>query len=95
MHSTSHRIASLSLAAVLGLAAFGANAFQGEQNPLPPQPFASTLSRGAVQAQARTPVRISNGGTGVTATTGMADRAAVRAAARSITANGAATYGEM
>lgn len=48
----------------------------------------------AVQAQARTPVQISNGGTGVRAPISVADRATVRAGARAIAANGAATYGE-
>ncbi|MDM0073932.1 DUF4148 domain-containing protein [Variovorax sp. J2P1-59] len=76
------------------LAAFGAQAFQGEQNPLPPQPFQSTLSRADVRAQARTPVQISNGGTGVQPRTQMADRATVRAGARAIAAEGAATYGD-
>ena len=95
MQSHLHRAVSRSLAAFLGLAAFGAHAFQGEQNPLPPQPFHSAMSRAAVQAQARQPVQISNGGTGVMAAVGMADRATVRAGARSIAPHGAATYGEM
>lgn len=84
----------IALAALGSLAAFAAQAFQGEQNPLPPPPFQSTLSRAAVQAQARTPVQISNGGTGVRAPISLADRATVRAGARAVAANGAATYGE-
>ena len=73
-----------------------AQAFQGEQNPLPPAPFQSTLSRAEVQAQARQPLKISNGGTGVARqTNGDTDRAAVRASAVSITRQGAATYGEV
>ena len=74
----------------------GAQAFQGEQNPLPPAPFQSTLSRAQVQADARQPLQIGNGGTGVTqARNGNTDRDAVRASARSITRQGAATYGEV
>ncbi|RZL89079.1 MAG: DUF4148 domain-containing protein [Variovorax sp.] len=84
----------IAVAALGTLAALGAQAFQGEQNPLPPPPFQSTQSRAAIKAEARTPVPISNGGTGVQAPTGMADRATVRAGARAIAANGAATYGE-
>jgi hypothetical protein len=74
----------------------GAQAFQGEQNPLPPAPFQSTQSRGEVQAQARQPLQIGNGGTGVAQrTAGNVDRAAVRASAVGITRQGAATYGEV
>ena len=84
------------IAALSGFAAFGAQAFQGEQNPLPPQPFQSTQDRSTVQAEARTPMKISNGGTGVMASRDTTtDRAAVRASARSITRAGAATYGEV
>ena len=85
----------IAIAALCGLSALVAQAFQGEQNPLPPPPFHSTLSRAAVQAQAQRPVQISNGGTGVAAPAGMADRAMVRAGARSITSSGAAAYGEI
>jgi hypothetical protein len=85
----------IAIAALTGFAAFGAQAFQGEQNPLPPQQFQSTMSREAVQAEARRPVQVSNGGTGVMVTTGNVDRAAVQAGARSIVREGAATYGEM
>ena len=81
--------------ATLGLSA-GAHAFQGEQNPLPPAPFQSTQSRAEVQAQARQPVQIGNGGTGVARpTAGTLDRAAVRAGALGVTRQGAATYGEV
>ena len=56
---------SIAFAAFATLAfASGAQAFQGEENPLPPQPFQSTLSRGQVQADARQPFKITNGGTG-------------------------------
>jgi|EndMetStandDraft_2_1072991.scaffolds.fasta_scaffold16014_6 hypothetical protein len=95
MQCPCRRLLSLALAGFASVAAFGAQAFQGEQNPLPPQPFQSTLSRAAVQAQAQRPVQISNGGTGVAAPAGMADRAIVRAGARSITSSGAAAYGEI
>lgn len=81
-------------AAVLGLSAFAAHAFQGEQNPLPPAPFQSMQSRAEVRTQAMNPVQISNGGTGVSAPVGMADRAQVRAGARAITSVGAAAYGD-
>jgi hypothetical protein len=73
----------------------GAQAFQGEQNPLPPAPFKSTLSRAQVQAQAHNPVQISNGSTGVHhLTSPRADRAAVRAGALGIAAEGSSAYGE-
>lgn len=85
------------LIAVAGLsafAAFGAHAFQGEENPLPPQPFQSTQSRAAVQAQAQRPVQISNGGTGVLTTRSAVDRATVRANAVAAARAGSAFYGE-
>ena len=85
----------IAIAALSGFTAFGAQAFQGEQNPLPPQPFQSMQSRASVQAEARRPITVSNGGTGVLVTNGTADRSAVRASALSITRRGAATYGEM
>ena len=40
------------------------------------------------------PVKITNGGTGATARTSVADRSTVRAGAVAITAAGAATYGD-
>lgn len=81
--------------ATLALAS-GAQAFQGEQNPLPPTPFQSTLSRVQVQSEARQPLQINNGGTGVQqARSSNVDRNAVRASALSITRQGAATYGEV
>lgn len=88
---------ALTALAVATLAFAGsAQAFQGEQNPLPPAPFQSTLSRADVQAQAAQPLRIGNGGTGVArATAGNVDRGTVRASALSITRQGAATYGEV
>ncbi|MBU2289065.1 MAG: DUF4148 domain-containing protein, partial [Gammaproteobacteria bacterium] len=85
----------IAIAALSSFAAFGAHAFQGEQNPLPPQQFQSTMTRAQVQAQARNPVQISNGSTGVLAINSEASRANVRAEARAITSEGAATYGEM
>ena len=84
----------IAVAAIAGFSAIGAQAFQGEQNPLPPQPFVSTMSRADVQAQAYGAVPMTNGGTGSIARTAMADRSAVRAGARSITAAGAQTYGD-
>ncbi|AMM25342.1 hypothetical protein [Variovorax sp. PAMC 28711] len=85
----------IAIAAFSGFATMGAHAFQGEQNPLPPQPFQSTQSRATVQADARNAVPITNGGTGVKAVTNANDRATVRASAVAITAMGAATYGEV
>ena len=86
----------IAIAALSGFAAFGAHAFQGEQNPLPPQPFQSTLDRSTVQADARMPMKISNGGTGVMASRNSGtDRAAVKASAVAVTGAGAATYGEV
>jgi hypothetical protein len=88
---------SITLATFAALAfSTGANAFQGEQNPLPAAPFQSTLSRAQVQADARQPLQISNGGTGVARqTSGAVDRATVRTGALGITRAGAATYGEV
>lgn len=84
----------IAIAALGSLAVFAAQAFQGEQNPLPPPPFQPTMTRAAVQVQARTPIQISNGGTGVRAPISVTDRATVRAGARAVAASGAATYGE-
>lgn len=84
----------IAISALCGLSAIGAQAFQGEQNPLPPPPFQSMQSRAEVRSQALQPVQISNGGTGVAARVGMADRAQVRAGARAITPEGAAAYGD-
>ena len=88
---------SIALAAFATLAFAGAaHAFQGEQNPLPPAPFQSTLSRAQVQADARQPFRVTNGGTGaLQARNGSTDRNAVRQSALSITRPGAATYGDV
>ncbi len=86
----------IAIAAMSAFAAVGAHAFQGEQNPLPAQPFQSTQSRAEVQGAARMPVQIGNGGTGVaTAGNSMTDRGSVRAGAQAITRAGAATYGEV
>jgi hypothetical protein len=88
---------SIAFAAFATLAlAGGAQAFQGEQNPLPPPPFQSTLSRAQVQADARQPFRVSNGGTGpLQPRNGSTGRAEVHQSALSITRQGAATYGEV
>jgi len=84
------------ITAISAFAAISAHAFQGQQNPLPPQPFQSTLSRSEVAAGARQPLVIKNGGTGVLQTNGPSvDRASVRAGAVAITRDGAATYGEV
>jgi hypothetical protein len=84
----------IAIAAACGLCGLAAQAFQGELNPLPPPPFKSTLDRSQVQAGARQPMQITNGGTGVEVNNGKADRATVRAGARAIAAEGAATYGD-
>ena len=84
----------IAIAGLSAFASFGAYAFQGEQNPLPPQPFQSMQSRAAVQAQAQRPVQISNGGTGVLVTSGGVDRATVRANAVAAARAGSAFYGE-
>ena len=85
----------IAIAALSGFAAFGAQAYQGEENPLPPQQFKSMQSRASVQSEAVRPVNISNGGTGVMAINSTADRARVRAAAVAATRDGTANYGEM
>lgn len=85
----------IAIAALSGFATMGAHAFQGEQNPLPPQTFQSTESRAAVQAEAKQAEPITNGGTGVLAIENTNDRAAVRASAVAITSMGVSTYGEV
>lgn len=85
----------IAIAALSSLAAFGAQAFQGEMNPNPPQPFQSMQSRASVEAQALKPVQISNGGTGVLTIQSRTDRATVRAAAVTATRDGTTTSGEM
>ena len=95
MKTFTRRFIPFAAVAAASLSGFGAQAFQGEQNPLPPQPFQPARSRAAVQQEALRPPPISNGGTGVAMPTGMADRAAVRMQARAISARGAATYGEI
>lgn len=92
MHTPTLRLITIAALACAG----GAHAFQGEQNPLPPAPFQSSLTRAQVQQQALQPLQISNGGTGVARpTAGNVDRAAVRASAIGITRQGAAAYGEV
>ncbi|OUM02832.1 DUF4148 domain-containing protein [Variovorax sp. JS1663] len=95
MKITFRRFVPLAAVGFASLASLGAQAFQGEQNPLPPQPFQPSLSRAAVQQDALRPVQISNGGTGVAMPARLADRATVRSEARAISAKGAATYGEI
>lgn len=85
----------IAIAALSGFAAFGAHAYQGEENPLPPQQFKSMQSRASVQSEAGRGVKISNGGTGVMAVNSTTDRARVRAAAIAATRDGTANYGEM
>ena len=88
-----NRIRTIAIAAI-GLAGLAAQAFQGEQNPLPPTPFQPVLTRAEVRSEAARPLVIGNGGTGVGAPVGQAERAQVRAGARAVAARGAATYGE-
>lgn len=87
------------LIAITALSAFisvGAHAFQGEQNPLPPQEFQSMQTRSAVAAGALQPLIITNGGTGVQKMSNSSiQRSAVRAGAVAITPDGSATYGEV
>ena len=87
------------LIAITALSAFvsiGAHAFQGEQNPLPPQEFQSTQTRSAVAAGALQPLVITNGGTGVQKMSNSSiQRSTVRAGAVAITRDGSATYGEV
>jgi len=86
----------VAITALSAFAAVSAHAFQGEQNPLPPQPFQSTLSRSEVKTGATHPLIISNGGTGVVQTNGSsADRASVRAGAIAVSRYGASTYGDV
>ncbi len=86
----------IAIAAFSAFAAVGAHAFQGEQNPLPPQPFQSTLSRSEVASGALNPLIISNGGTGVTQSRKSSiSRASVRAGAVAVAPDGAATYGDV
>ena len=86
----------IAIAALSGFAAVGAQAFQGEQNPLPPAPFQSAQPRAAIKAEARNPLHISNGGTGVLAARADRNRADVRAEARRFTREeGVEAYGEL
>ncbi|SEB14453.1 hypothetical protein [Variovorax sp. YR216] len=88
------RSRDIAVAALCVLSACGTQAFQGEQNPLPPLPFQSTQTRTEVREQAMKPMQISNGGSAVAARVDRADRAEVRAGARAITSRGAAAYGD-
>lgn len=87
-------IGRFTLAALCITTALSSQAFQGEQNPLPPPPFQPMLKRADVRAQSSQPLQIGNGGTGVAAQRGMADRAQVRAGALAVARQGAATYGD-
>ena len=87
-------IGRFTLAALCITTALSSQAFQGEQNPLPPPPFQPMLKRADVRAQSSQPMKIGNGGTGVAAPSGTADRAKVRAGAQAIAREGAATYGD-
>ena len=86
-------IPRIAITALAGFTVLGAQAFQGEQNNLPPQPFQSMRSRAEVRTEALKPVQITNGGTGVAKPATMADRDQVRAGARAIVREGAALYG--
>lgn len=86
-------IQRIAITALASFTVFGAQAFQGEQNNLQPQPFESMRSRAEVRAEALKPVQITNGGTGVAKPTSMANRDQVRAEARAIASDGAALYG--
>ena len=81
--------------AVLGsLAALSAQAFQGEQNPLPPPPFQSSLARAQVQQRRKRRSRSATAAPAcATDRPGRPRRGACRRAA--VAANGAATYGEL
>jgi len=90
------RSITLAALATLAFAAGSAQAFQGEQNPLPPAQFHSTLTRSQVAAEARQPLQISNGGTGVMhPRSGNVDRAQVRATAVEAAREGSAFYGTL
>lgn len=85
-------------AAILGTAcllAGNAMAAVGEAYPQEPAPFQSTRTRAEVQAEARNPVRIHEGSTGVMSVQSQTTRDAVRQQASIATRNGTALYGEM
>ncbi|VTU36649.1 DUF4148 domain-containing protein [Variovorax sp. PBL-E5] len=88
---------TITFAALATLAFAGAaQAYQGEQSPLPPAPFQSTLTRAQVQVEARQPLHISNGGTGAMGLrTGNVERAGVRATAVEAAREGSANYGKL
>ncbi len=81
--------------AALSAAAFGAHADEADGSQFAAQ-IDSQRSRAEVQAEARNPVKISNGSTGVfTLPQSVADRAEVRAAAAAAVRNGTIPQGEM
>lgn len=81
--------------AALSTVAFGAHADEADGSQFAVQ-VESQRSRAEVQAEARNPVKISNGSTGVfTLAQPMADRAEVRAAAAAAVRSGAIPQGEM
>ncbi len=84
----------IAIAALSGFCALGAQAFAGEQNPLPPTPFHSMVSRASVQAQALHATPFGNGGTGVMTIAASTDRSAVRAGAIAMARTGVSGYGE-
>lgn len=84
------------ITALSAFASIGVHAFQGEQNPLPPQEFQSTQTRSTVASGALQPLVITNGGTGTQRISNSSvQRSAVRAGALAITRDGSATYGEV
>ncbi len=81
--------------AALSAAAFGAHADEADGSQFAAQ-IDSQRSRAEVQAEARNPVKIGNGSTGVfSLTQSVADRAEVRAAAAAAVRNGTIPQGEM
>ncbi|MGE0331195.1 MAG: DUF4148 domain-containing protein [Ramlibacter sp.] len=81
--------------AALSAAAFGAHADEADGSQFAVQ-VESQRSRAEVQAEARNPVKISNGSTGVfTLPQSVAERAEVRAAAAAAVRNGTIPRGEM
>lgn len=81
--------------AALSAAAFGAHADEADGSQFAVQ-VESQRSRAEVQVEARNPVKISNGSTGVfSLPQPMADRAEVRAAAAAAVRNGTIPQGEM
>ena len=74
---------------------FAAHAGQGELSPLAPQQFKSTLDRGGVVAQARTPLQVNERSVGSSEPmVGKAERAQVRAGAVMIAHDRVNPYGD-